>query len=263
MLTWRHQRQAVTISIITFFVLVIFGWIAYTVYPAPTCFDNRKNQQEMGIDCGGSCIPCALKSPKPVELFWARVIPVRQDIYDVVAEVRNVNEVLGAPVMDYEFTLFDDFGVIAQRSGSTFLFPQERIHIVEADLRTTRKPVRIELRVLNAKWQIARVEEIPNVLVERRDYRVIDENGRKKSSVEASILNRTPFDYKEFQVNFLVLDSAGNALGVNRVLVENLGAHSRKTVISIWPEELKGDVARVDVEPRINAFDPNVVLKPR
>ncbi len=262
MLSWRKQRQTLTISLVGFVVLGIVGWVIYSNYPSPTCFDNKKNQDETNIDCGGSCIPCALKHPKQVNLFWARLVPVRTNVYDVAAELQNPNEVLGAPEVDYEFTLFDDFGVIARRSGKTFLFPQERIHVIEAALETTRKPVRVEFKVINANWQIARAEEIPNILVERRDYRVVEQGGRKESIVETSILNKTPFDYKEFEVNILVRDANDNALGVNKVRVESLPAHARKTVTSIWPEELKGDIARIDVEPRVNTFDPNAIIKP-
>lgn len=259
MLTWRTERQATTLAIIVFVVLAVIAFFAYKVYPAPTCFDTRKNQNETGIDCGGSCIPCELKNPKQVDLVWARIIPVRADSFDVAAEIRNPNEVLGVRMLEYEFTLFDGLGVIARKTGTTFLFPQERMHVIETDLRTSRRPDRVEFRVMSVDWKLARGEEVPNIVVERRDYRLKEEGGRKKSIVEASIFNKMPFGYKTVEVNFIVRDFQENALGVSRVRVENIGANSRKTLIAIWPEELRGDIAKIDVEPRVNIFDANII----
>lgn len=255
MLTWRAERQVITLAIVASALLGMIAFVVFRVYPAPTCFDNRKNQNETGIDCGGHCIPCELKNPKSVDLIWARVIPVRADSYDAAAEIRNANEVLGARTLEYEFTLFDGYGVIARKTGKTFLFPQERLHVIETDLATSRRPDRIEFRVLGVEWELAKSEDMPNVVVERRDYRTTEEGGRKKSIVEASILNKMSVSYKKLEINFIVLDAMGNALGVNKVQLENLGANSRKIVTAIWPEELLGDVVRVDVEPRVNIFD--------
>ena len=263
MLTWRTERQATALALIVFILLSITGWIAYWTYPASTCFDNRKNQQETEIYCGGSCVPCELKNPKPINLLWARIVPVRPDVYDVAAEIKNPNEVLGASTVDYEFTLFDNFGVIARKVGQTFLFPQERIHVIETGLRTTRKPIRVEFRVLKEHWLLVQGEKIPHIVVERRDYRVVRDGERKKGVVEASILNKTSFDYHEVLVNFVVRDAKDNALAVNRVLLENLNANSRKTVTSIWPEELKGEVTKVDVEPRVNTFEMDTTKRMR
>lgn len=255
MLTWRAERQVITLAIVACALLGVVAFVVFKVYPAPTCFDNRKNQGETGVDCGGSCIPCELKNPKPIDLIWTRVLPVRADFYDVAAEIRNANEVLGVRSLEYEFTLFDSYGVIARKTGKTFLFPQEQMHVIETGLGTSRRPDRVEFRILHTEWELAKSEDVPNVVVERRDYRVIEEGGRKKSIVEASILNKMPVSYKKLEINFVVLDFMGNALGINKVYMENLGANSRKTVTAIWPEELQGGAVRTEVEPRVNIFE--------
>lgn len=255
MLTWRAERQVVMLAVIISFILGAIAFVAYRVYPATTCFDNQKNQNETGVDCGGACIPCELKNPKPVNLIWTKVVPVRADSYDAVVEIQNPNEVLGAAEVNYEFTLFDADGTAVRKTGKTFLFPQERMHIIETDFRTSRKPNRVEFRILRVDWQLAHSEDIPNVVVERRAYRVLEDGGRKRSVVEASILNRMPFAYKTVEVNFVIYDKQGNALGANKVRLEDLQANSRKIVTAIWPEEIGGAVDGVIVEPRINTFE--------
>ena len=262
MLSWRAKRQLIIASIPVLLILGLGFLFFQRFLPEPTCFDNKKNQGELGVDCGGPCGPCELKNPKSVEIFWARAVLARPQMYDVAAEVRNSNEVLYSPDMEYEFTLFDEFGLIARKAGRTFILPQERTHVIEANLNTTREPSRVEFKILNIDWQFKKLEQ-PNLVIERRDYKIIEIDGKKQSLVEASVLNKTPFNFREIVVNFAVLDAEGNLLGANRVLVESLLAGSRQTVKSIWPQELKGRATTIIVEPRVNFFDPTIIIKPR
>lgn len=262
MFSWRVKRQLIVIFIPALLILGLGFLFFQRFLPELTCFDNKKNQSELGIDCGGPCGPCELKNPKSLETFWAKAVLVRPQTYDVAAEIRNPNEVLSSARVEYEFFLFDNFGLVARKVGRTFILPQERTHIIEANLNTTREPSRVEFRVSNIDWQFKK-QERPNLIVERRDYKVVDMEGKKQSLVEASILNRSPFNFKEALVNFVVLDEQGNLLGTNKILVENLLAGSRQVIKSIWPQELIGEIATISVEPRVNFFDPAVIIKPR
>lgn len=243
--------------------VVLVGFWAFTkLLPAPTCFDNRKNQRELDVDCGGPCAPCELRNPKPVTVFWARAVPVRKDTFDAVALIQNPNEVLSSQELAYEFTLFDQLGVIARRSGRTFIFPQERMYAIEINLKTTRQPERVDFRIVDTKWQLKQGER-HNFAVERRDYRIVEENGRKQSEVEASIMNRSSFGFKEVVISFVLFDQTGNVVGVNKTAVDNFLSGSRRIVKSIWPEEIKESVATIEIESRVNIFDQNAILKPQ
>lgn len=262
MLSWRAKRQLIILSIPTLLVLGLGFLFFQRFLPESTCFDNKKNQGELGTDCGGPCGPCELKNPKSVEIFWARAVPTRPQNYDVAAEIRNPNEVLSSANLEYEFTLFDDFGLVARKVGRTFILPQERTHVTEANLSTTREPSRVEFKVLKIDWQFKQFEQ-PNLVVERRDYKVIDTDGKKQSLVETSIFNKSPFNFREVVINFAVLDEQENLLGANKILVENLLAGSRQVIKSIWPQELKRQAGMIIVEPRVNFFDPTIIIKPR
>lgn len=262
MLSWRGRRQLIAVIV----VFSIAGYFAVSAIqkflPEPTCFDQRKNQNELGIDCGGSCDPCELKNLKPVAVYWARAFPVRPHTYDVAAEIENRNEELASPLFRYEFILYDSLGPLARKTGSAYLLRQERSFVVETNLTTTREPNLVELRILGVDWEVNRGPRY-TIAVERRDYRVREEDGRKQSVVEAGIFNNTPYDFRFVEVQFAVFDPQGNAIGVNKVLVDDLRSGARRTVTSIWPEVLAGEAATVRVEPRVNMFDPNVIITPR
>lgn len=262
MFSWRAKRQLIIILIPALLVLGLGFLFFQRFLPEPTCFDNKKNQREYEVDCGGPCGPCELKNPKEVEVFWSRAVFTRPQVYDVAVEVRNPNEVLSSADLEYEFTMFDNFGLVARRAGRTFVLPQERFHIVEANLSTTRKPSRVEFKVLNPNWQF-KDQQPPNLVVERRDYNVLDNKGQKQSLVESSIVNRSPYSFNKVMVNFIVLDEEKNLLGVNRVLVEDFFSGSSRIVKSLWPQEIKGQITSIIIEPRVNFFDASIIIKPR
>lgn len=262
MISWRAQRQLIALLIVALPVVVVGSWAVSKLLPAPMCFDNRKNQNELGVDCGGPCAPCELRNPKPLSVFWARAVPVRSGMFDVVALVQNQNEALSSVRIDYEFSLFDSFGEVARKTGHTFILPQERAYIIEANVETARLPQSVEFRITGVDWRFKKGER-PNFVVERREHRVVEESGKKKSAVESSIANRSLFDFRNVEVGFVVLDKSGNVLGVNQVEVEDFLAGSHRIVKSIWPEELVGDVSLVEVEPRVNIFEQGAILKPQ
>ncbi len=260
---WRTRRQAAVIGIMLAIAggVGFLGWRYFT--PVPTCTDKKQNQGEFGVDCGGPCEPCALKNPKTVAAYWARAIPVRENVYDVAAEIYNPNEVLSSPRFEYTFELFDDSGLVGRVEGSTFLYAQERALIVEANVKTARAPTRTSFTVRSAGWKYsADAAPRPNIVVERRQYIVVEELGKKQSVVDAQIVNNTPYDFRETEVLFAITDGAGNVIGVNRIVIDRFLSGTSRSVRSLWPGVLAGDAARVDVEPRVNIFAPGAILIP-
>lgn len=260
-MSWRARRQLIALLIVLIPIAVIGFFGVKKFLPALSCTDNKKNQGEIDTDCGGPCGPCELKHPRDLITYWAKAVLVRPDVYDVAAEIQNPNEVLSSGNVAYEFILFDNLGPVAIKQGRTFILAQERMHIVEANLSTTRAPERIQLKILNVDWQF-RQDAKQNIVVERKEYRVDDDGTGKKSVLEAGVANRSSLDFKEAEVRFTVLDKDGNLLGANRVVMENFLNGSHRTVKSIWPIVLQGVVASTEVEPRVNLFDPEIILKP-
>ncbi len=262
MLSWRVRRYLVVFLVLGALVGGMGFFAVQYLLPAPTCSDARQNQGEHGVDCGGPCEPCELKNPKPLTIFWVKGIPAGENIYDAAVQIRNENEVLASGRLEYEFTLFDEFGPVARRGGSTFLLAQETFVLAEAGLATTRLPIRAEFRVTRVPWEVRR-DIPPALVVERREYRVEERAGGKQSIVEAVLANRSPFDLARVEVRFALFDQQGNVAGVNRVVVENLAAGGRASALSIWPFEIPARIGSVEVQPRVNVFDPTVIIKPR
>lgn len=261
MFSWRSRRQLfITMLILAVFVGIGF-WVFLKFLPAPSCMDNTQNQGEFGVDCGGPCAPCELKHPKPVTTFWARAVKVRDNVFDVAALIQNENEVLSSSHVVYEFALFDEFGLIAKKTGETYLLAQERIPVLGPSIVTSRDPSRVEFRIVRVDWEV-RKDIHPNVFAERQEYKVVAQGVKKQGAVDASIFNSTSYDYRSVDVYVLALDKDGNLLGTNRTTMENVRAGSHTPVRLTWPSELPGDVASLEVDTRLNIFDPDLILKP-
>ncbi|MBU6415055.1 hypothetical protein KGQ34_02340, partial [Patescibacteria group bacterium] len=93
---FRRKRQFVILLTVAAVAAGILFLFARRLIPQPTCFDNKKNQNEEEVDCGGVCAPCALKHQEPLALSWPpRFFLIDEHRYDIVAELRNPNLALG------------------------------------------------------------------------------------------------------------------------------------------------------------------------
>lgn len=245
-----------------FGLVLIFIPKAYLTISSASCDDGKQNQEEEGVDCGGPCITCEYKNPKEIGVVWTKFVRARENSYDVVAFLQNPNEDLASGNLTYRISLFDELGEIAGRQGKTFIFPKEKVLIVEANLATQRLPIRVEFKVSRVEWRPVSIQ-LPDLAIEKKEYKLVENEGRTQSVVETSIFNRSPFDLKKIEVVIAAFDQEYNLLGASRVLTEGLTAGVRKEVKAVWPEALSGEVAFIEIDPRLNLFESGVILKPR
>ena len=153
---WRIRRQSIIVTIIIAFIslfIVLPYW--YTHREIPTCFDGKQNQEEKGVDCGGSCSLQCKGGAKDISVIWAKVFPVRPGTYDLVAYVENPNIDIGAPRLPYTGKLYDaDGNLIAEKRGETYANPSESFVIFDGGILTGEKiPIRGSIEVgTNFPW---------------------------------------------------------------------------------------------------------------
>lgn len=261
MFSWRARRQLIAFLIIASIVGAAAFRFASRFIPEASCFDRTQNQGEAEIDCGGPCGACELRNPKSISIFWARAAHASPGVFDAVALIENPNEALSSGRVEYEFTFFDGIGEIARRVGTTFIFPQERTYVIEANMRTSRTPIRIEFRILDVTWQVGDTRA-PMLVVEGRTYEARPNGAQKRSVVEAMVVNTTHFDFRRMETSIVVFDPDGNVVGTNRIVNEGVRAGERVSVISLWPAEFAGTVAAIEVKPRVNLFARDAVIQP-
>lgn len=259
MFSWRARRQLTALLVVASVMGVIFIINIRKVIPASTCFDGRQNQGETETDCGGPCASCELKHPKGISIFWTKFLQTREGSFDLTAYIQNQNETLSSSGLEYEFVLFDDLGVVAYRSGKTFIYPRERIHLVEAGVQTSRRPTYAELKITKTPWNSESIN-LPVLTVDEKSYKILEQDGGQ-GAVEATVSNRSSFGFREAELVFVLLDKDENLIGVNRSLIDDFLPRSGRSLRSTWPEKLETP-ARIIIEPRINLFKTSAILQP-
>ena len=254
---FRARRQLAVLVIVAFAAVGI-GVFAFRVgLPEPSCRDNRQNQGEEGVDCGGPCISCALAKPKDLEVFWTRVVTARTNTYDVAAEVKNPNVKLAAVSFEYEFKILDAAGAaVVRRRGLGFAYPGEVFHLTEVGLISGRSIRAAAIAIRDVRWAVAEVSA-PDLVAGSREYTVEEEGGFRASVVRAIVANRSLVQLRNVTASALAFDSAGNLLGVHRTMVDELAAGSSQPVQFRWPTVFPGEVASLIVEVRSPALLPS------
>ncbi len=256
---FRARRQLAVLGVIA----LVAGGIGFYIFraglPDPSCQDERKNQGEEAVDCGGPCVSCALREQKPVEIFWTRFVQVRANTYDVAAQVRNPNVKLAAVSLDYEFKLFDAVGVaVASRRGRTFLYPGETAHLTEIGLLSGRTIARTSLVIGETEWQPSDAVG-PDVIAGSKEYALEGDPGALVSAVKAIVANRGITDVRDITVSALVFDQNGNLLGTHRTLLNELPAGLSGPVSFVWPFQFPTAPSSLTVEVRSPASLPGVL----
>lgn len=254
---WRKRRQS-TIFIIFISTLALIGLFFYFRYqPVATCFDNKQNGAEEGVDCGGACISCKLLEVQDVQVIWTKLLAARPGSFDALASIKNPNIYFGTMKMDYEFELLDETGAsVALRTGTTFLLPEESVTLIEPDIRTNLKARTVIFKIRGVEW--GRVyEPAPryDLGLGKRDHSVIRSTiGITQSVVDTSVYNNSGETFSKAYVAIFLYDAEKNIIATNKTTLENLMPGEIRPIRFVWPQEITTPIAGIEGEVRVNSF---------
>jgi len=211
----------------TLFVVVI-GSAAYGIYfltlrPEPSCFDNRQNGDETGIDCGGPfCISCEEKNLRPLSLFPTVLFRADRN-FSASAEVRNPNNAFGARLFDYEVAFYDASGaVLRSASGKSFIYPGESKYIIDAGARITAGiPSRAEIKLKDESFQWVREEDFLQPLYDLKNVSTTVE--AEQVVVSGTVSNLNNFTISRIIIDAFLIDQLGVKAGVSKTELNNVG----------------------------------------
>lgn len=243
--SWAFWRRAQYLAVFGA-IFVVIGVVVYFAYfhKAPTCFDNKQNNGEAGVDCGGNCVRiCAMNVSAPT-VKWTRSFRVIEGIYNAVAYVENTNLEAASPVVQYTFTLYDNAGIITERSGTTILPPDGLYPIFEGRIGTDRRvPTRTLIEIKPPEvWQPATSG--------REAFTVIDRTLSEADSrprLTATLYNNSLEEVKEVEVVATIFDASGTALTTSRTFVDNFAPRTNTELTFTWPEPIARTVRSCEI----------------
>lgn len=249
---WAAKRKLLYGVSVIFVAFVIVGVPLFFFFnKTSTCFDNIKNQNEKGVDCGGACTRlCPSDISAPI-VMWQRSFQVVPGVYNVVAYIQNPNVLSRVDNVGYVFRLYDkDNVVISEKTGRTFLPANQTFAVFDSGIRTgTRIPVRTSFEFTESPRWLQNAPQYKDLSVVAENITLT--NDSMSPRIDTSIHNISLDTIKALGVVVIVYDANDNAIGASRTIVQNLLAQSSTPVTLTWPAQFSSGVVRKEVILRI------------
>lgn len=228
----RRRIQAIGIVIATLLVFIILPyWVTHQV--APTCSDTKKNQNELGVDCGGPCTLRCKDAVRDLNVLWTKVFTIRPSYYDVVSYIENPNEDSGLVKFPYTAKLFDENGVvIGERTQEAYARPNERFVLFVGGIDTgaaVAKSGSIEIPD-NLKWE----STLPSKTLFSVSDKILS-NLERQPNLTAILHNETPELYQGIDVSTVIYDDKNNPIGVSATRIDKIDPSGNAKLIFTWP----------------------------
>lgn len=267
---YRRKKQIIIASLLAL-VLILLAVGAYFkwFYQAPTCFDNKQNQNEEGVDCGGPCaMSCELLTVKNLQVEWAKAVFLKDGRYDLVAKVDNINPNYGLGRFNYSFKLFNDKKqLLVEKQGSNFILPNQKKYIIETNVASGSKPDSVELVIedaLKTDWRrLANGFEEPNIYVHDKQFKYLESQPAQNGAAQASgiIKNGSNFDFDKITVSIVLFNEKKDIIGVNKTEAYTIPAGEERYFSALWFSPLSGDVKSADMLADTNLFSDSNFMK--
>lgn len=246
--------------------LLIFSLISCGIYamlrPAPTCLDDKKNQREEGIDCGGPCAPCQKAiSTQELKIEETAFVYGGPEKFDVLAKITNPNNEYGSPAFSYEFILKGaDGGELSRRSGEEFILPGETKYVIETNLETGIQPQSVEYQIKKTDWQEFIDYQKPGLNIYSKRYNLIA-SGVGYGEAYGLLKNESPFDFNFIKIKVVLRDGFGKPIALNTTDVRTINSGEQRDFRLLWPLSFPGDVQNVEMEAEADVFNSQNFIK--
>jgi hypothetical protein len=231
-LSWSERRKYTYSAVVVCIVLLVFFAAYRSLFSAPTsCFDNRHNGDEEGVDCGGSCTFLCTNQVSQPTVAWARSFLVATSTYTAAAYIQNPNPGAGAHQVAYSFQLFDSKNsLIVERTGVVDLAPVQMVPIIEPNIPTGSREVARTLFAFSGlpPWQRVDANMVPQVST--ANQKLMQDGSR----LSLTLQNNGIRDAKNLTVIAVLFDASGVALAASKSLVASLPHKSSQDIVFTW-----------------------------
>lgn len=247
-MSWRLKKQLIYGFIFLLIFSIFIGGLIYVFKPAASCYDNKKNQGEEGIDCGGPCLPCEITNLNLI-IEKPKIIIYPDNTLDLIGKVKNPSDKYGLRNFEYKFILYGE-GIKAEVSGKSSIMPLETKYLIIVNRKVPNfeiKSSELKINFDKKDWVETERKEIQvkllNYLVEQDQFK-------------AEIVNNDNQPYYNLEINFLLLDIFENIIGVLKTSIDYLEPLERKNIILTLPP-ISQEINQVIIIPNYNFFEDN------
>ena len=257
MASWGVKRQLFFLFAGIIFLVVAIGLGFLATKKTPSCFDNKQNQDELGVDCGGVCQSVCFEEARTIDernILWVRPFMVSHGRYGAIALIENPN-IFGARELKYRFKLYDKNNILVkEKEGITYVNPDEQFIIFETNIDTGNRDADSAFLEIESQslWERFSTENArPIFSIQNKRPSLISPPA---PNVSASLRNDSFVTTKNVEVTAIIFDTQKNAISASRTVVDILTPGESKDIFFTWPEDFVGIPSFVELYPRVNRF---------
>jgi len=256
-MNWAGQRRIIIVSIIALVGVVILAvTLIATLYESPSCTDKKQNQDEQGIDCGGSCAYLCTSATQPPVTLFTRAFSPFPGRTDIAAVVTNQNLTSAAKNVPYAITLYGaERTPVKVVSGTLDMPPAGSIEggrflvFVPSAFAGTERIASADLEVDASAIRWFRMEKDFRTVPRVGSYTLTNEFASPR--ITTTLENPIAKPLTNVKVVIGVYDAAGNMLAASQTIVPTIPAQGKAGAVFTWNAPFDGSVARVEIQPVI------------
>ncbi len=253
-MSWAARRRLLILIILGLFVAAMAAIIFIaTIYKAPTCFDNVQNQDESGIDCGGSCSRLCNAQVQPPTVLFTKAFSNGFGGTNVVALVENQNANAYAKAVPYSLTLYAaDQTIIYSGTGTVDLPPSTSVPVFVSDIKTGNQiPERVFLAIDAAapQWQRTDAGVAARIIPEVSNTTL--GGTLAVPTITSTLTNPSTTPLSDVLVVAMVRDSSGNVIAASQTVIPAIGSLSSAQALFTWTSPFTATPASTQVLPVI------------
>jgi len=232
-----------------FLYLVVLLAIVLGVYllffqKTPSCFDNIKNQDEVGIDCGGSCIKCDLKNVKDLVIQPANIFDNGNRTTTILTTISNSNKTLGIELLPYKIRLLNfENQEIYSINRIAFIYPGQNKLVIEAGIDVEAnniKEVILTLDYNRSSW--TRLSSPPARLTDFRTRAL-----GKQIEIIGRVINDNDYSLNQVAVLAVFSNKIGIKAAASKTVVGEIKPFSFKTFQIVIPVK-EGALSQINLQ---------------
>jgi len=254
-MSWASRRKLQYLSGLFFIIAIIIFIIVFPMFnKKPTCFDNKQNGDEVGVDCGGSCNNfCEGEVTEPL-ILWNRAFHLVGNNYNLVALVRNQNKDAGIAEISYEFKIYDTNNLlIGRRVGTTYIPPNKEFAIFEPRFNSGESQIRSVSFDFLPPFKWVKKSSTLDTLPVRVDN-IVQGGDKNNPTLSARVNNDSVYDLPSFDVIAILYDADHNAINASKTYKDGLTSNANTPLFFTWPEAFSSEPVTRDVLIQINPF---------
>lgn len=249
-MTWAGERRLVVFLVIGAILAAVMSLIFIAVfYQAPTCSDGILNQDEDGIDCGGSCRYLCVMSVEPATVLFTQALDNGEGRTDVIALVENKNHGIAAEDVPYTITIYGyDQSLVHSASGKIDLPPGETVPVFLPGVASGHAAVGTAFLTINAnevKWYA--LPQDPRIVPRVSNVTLGGTVGNPRVTAILANLDVRPM-VKTLAVA-VVRDASGNAIAASQTILAAIPPQGEATAIFTWNTAFDGVPVSIQVLP--------------